>query len=111
MSENNSNKKAIAYAWSRYYTEVDRNMDLHRKYCEVIKNVNGDLNSELPTHLLDEMKELYNLLKKEIECPICIEIIQTDTLKITNCGHKFCETCFNRIEECAICRKKIYKKK
>jgi hypothetical protein len=107
MSENNASKKAVAYAWSRYYNEVDRNMDLHRKYCEI---VNG-MSSEIPTHLLDEMKELYNLLKKEIECPICMEIIENSTLKITNCGHKYCNACYDRIEECSICRKKIFKKK
>lgn len=105
--ENNNNKKAVAYAWSRYYNEVDRNMDLHRKYCEI---VNG-FNNELPTHLIEEMKELYNLLKKEIECPICLEVINNDTLKITNCGHKYCMNCYDRIQECSICRKKIFKKK
>ena len=109
MSENN--RKAVAYAWSRYYNEVDRNMDLHRKYCEIVNGMNSEMNSELPTHLLEEMKELYNLLKKEIDCPICMEIINNDTLKITNCGHKYCMTCYDRIEECAICRKKIFKKK
>jgi hypothetical protein len=43
MSENTNNKKAVAYAWSRYYNEVDRNMDLHRKYCEIVNGFNSEL--------------------------------------------------------------------
>jgi len=105
---NNNNKKAVAYAWSRYYSEVDRNMELSRQYCELLDKVNN--NSELPQHIIDELKELYKMIKKEIECPICMDPINNENLKITSCGHKYCINCYDRIDCCAICRKKIYKK-
>ena len=56
------------------------------------------------------MKELYKEMKKSVECPICMEIIG-DKLKITNCGNKYCENCYDKLDICAICRKQIYKKK
>ena len=28
-------------------------------------------------------------------------------LKISGCGHKYCDGCFKQIDKCAICRRKI----
>ena len=36
---NTDKSKAVAYAWSRYYSEVDLNMELHKKCCEVVKDL------------------------------------------------------------------------
>ena len=60
---------------------------------------------EFPFHLLDEMSDELKdnkQMKKYVECPICLEIIG-DRLKITNCGHKYCETCYDKLDSCAIC--------
>ena len=50
-------------------------------------------------------------LRKEIECPICYEVINNNELQLSNCGHKFCKTCYDRIlrdsNECAVCKKKL----
>jgi len=50
-------------------------------------------------------------LKKEIECPVCLTIIDKDELKISNCGHKYCKTCYDELvireNKCCICRKKL----
>ena len=45
------------------------------------------------------------------ECPICYEELSKDDIKFASCGHKYCETCLSKIDNCAICRKKIYSKK
>ena len=50
------------------------------------------------------VKELNN----KISCPICCEIIDPANLKLTNCGHKYCNDCFNKLEEsgyteCSVC--------
>ena len=42
-----------------------------------------------------------------MECPICLNAIEIGKSKITNCGHEFCVDCYDRIEECSICREKI----
>ena len=62
-------------------------------------------------HIVEEIEKMTAELRKQIECPICLEIIEVGHLKMTGCGHKYCEECYNKIDECAICRKKIYKKK
>lgn len=102
-------KKAKAFAWAKYYealNEAHHNDIAH--YNTVTEFVlSGDL--ELPKHMVDEYAELCKELHKKIECPICFDIIEED-LKITGCGHKYCSTCFERIDTCAICRRKIKKR-
>ena len=48
-------------------------------------------------------------LKKKLECPICLNIIDEGKLKIIGCGHKYCEDCLSKIDKCAICRRNIRK--
>jgi len=41
-----------------------------------------------------------------LTCSICLSDIIKETFKISNCGHYYCETCYNdsRLDKCAICR-------
>ena len=64
----------------------------------------------LPEFVEGEIKELYAQLKKTVECPICYEELNKDTMKFSSCGHKYCKNCLEKISECSICRKTIYKK-
>ena len=50
-------------------------------------------------------------------CPICYEEVVADELRITKCGHVFCEACFKKLEElhvesftmpCPVCRTNLY---
>jgi hypothetical protein len=65
----------------------------------------------VPEFVKNEITELLKELKKEIECPICYEELKSDEIKFSSCGHKYCESCLSKINECGICRKKIYHKK
>ena len=56
--------------------------------------------SNVPTNT-----EIHNVLKLAGKT----EIIDEGKLKITGCGHKFCEKCFDKIDKCAICRRNIRK--
>ena len=102
-------KRQTAFAWAKYYEQVNyqHNMNL-TMYNSHNNMVNGA--EELPTHLVSEIEKMISELKKEIECPICMDIIGEGKLKITGCGHKYCDECFDKIDECAICRRKINKK-
>lgn len=105
-------KRGRAFAWAKYYEAVigDHNFNIGQ-YTAITNTYVGE--TELPKHLCDEFAAMAMALKKKIECPICLEVIQTEpngVLKITNCGHKYCEPCYDQIDKCAICRKKIYKK-
>ena len=61
------------------------------------------------TYLKNQFIEMYDELKKFTECPVCFENLNKENTKLTNCGHLFCITCFDRVDNCPICRKKLYK--
>ena len=50
-------------------------------------------------------------LKKKWNVRFCYNVIEPDDMKLTNCGHKYCKTCYDKLIEtnnkCAICRKII----
>ena len=66
--------------------------------------------SHIPDFVKNEITEMIDKLKIEISCPICYDILESKDIKFSNCGHKYCSTCLSKINECAICRKKIYRK-
>jgi len=92
----------------------ERNMevkDLTKRLLEENKEVGG-----MPTHIENELKELYKLTKKDCSCPICLDDLEKDTMLFSSCGHLYCPTCYTTLvnqtnPKCAICRKKIYPKK
>jgi len=59
---------------------------------------------DLPIHLVSEIEEMNKALKKSIECPFCLEVIEVGHLKISVCGHKVCDEC---VCLCGLCRLKI----
>lgn len=98
--------KRTKFAWSAYYRTEDKLHDANVKQYELQKKLLliGD---DLPIHLVSEIETLHAELQKQIQCPICMEVIQTGKLKITICGHKFCEDCFKELDNCAMCRRKF----
>ena len=50
-------------------------------------------------------------IKKKWNVRFCYNVIEPDDMKLTNCGHKYCKTCYDKLIEtnnkCAICRKII----
>jgi hypothetical protein len=100
-------KKQTAFAWAKYYKELEERHVSSVATYNMNKKVIEQSN-EIPAHLVREIQEMTVALKRDIECPICMDVIQS--LKITGCGHKYCEGCFTKIDVCALCKKKIYKK-
>ena len=46
------------------------------------------------------------------KCPICLNILNDETITITNCNHTFCDTCINKSIDtngvrCPLCRSSI----
>lgn len=100
--------KQKSYAWAKFY---QTSQDLHRSFIvhnDIIKQVREEV-KDLPNHLVVEIENMMKELKKKLECPICLNIIEEGKLKITGCGHKYCEDCLSKIDKCAICRRKIRK--
>ena len=104
--------KQRAYAWAKYYEDVlnHHNGD-YRHYEVIVRTMNDDA---IPIHIKNEFMEMATALKKEWECPICLEMIKPDNLEITPCGHYYCKPCITNMKQiqgndckCAICRRKI----
>ena len=110
---NNQNKinklrKQKAYAWAKFYQS---SQELHHHilyHHNTIQQVREEVR-DLPNHLVVEIEKMVIELKKKLECPICLDIIDEGKLKITGCGHKYCEDCLSKIDKCAICRRNIRK--
>lgn len=84
-------KKQKAYAWAKYYEQVN---NAHHNdgamYQTIIRT-----SDEMPTHIKEEFKQMAAALKKKWECPVCYDFIPDETLEITNCGHFYCKDCLN----------------
>lgn len=96
-------------AWAKYFEELNRNHDQSvQRYIKIKEVVETDAT---PQFIIDELKDMYEKLKKEVECPICLEIIPHKKIEITKCGHKFCKDCYDQMvatnNKCGICRKQI----
>jgi len=100
-------QRAKKYAWGKYYGEVGNNLEQTTQQYQQIKNVV----EFIPPHIKEEYMGMLEELKKSIECPICMEIINKEDLQLSNCGHKYCSKCYDKIIEinnkCAICKKKL----
>ena len=105
--ENKKLTNSKKYAWAKYYSEVNERLDNDTtKYIKMNYYI-----EYIPEHIKSEYISMLEELKKDIECPICYEIIDKKDLKISNCGHKYCNECFDRLittkNECALCKKKL----
>jgi len=107
-------KKRTAFAWAKYYEEMGTSLVSDTTQYRIVNRVvECAVPESLPVHIIKELEDNLAELKKKIECPICLEIIERGQLDVTNCGHKYCKECLKKVKEtskkCAICRKKICK--
>ena len=122
MSGNNGNnnrlEKKAKMGWAAFFASQNKNHETHMSYMDKINTLRNKLsevqkNTDIPVHIANELIELYDLAKKEVSCPICLDVLETKNIKFSSCGHKYCETCLNKLKtanpsKCAICRRKIY---
>ena len=117
-NETNRLERKAKMGWAAFFQSQNRNHDVHIAYMNKINNLQNKIQElsklkDIPVHILNELVELYDIAKKEVECPICLEIIPTDKIKFSSCGHKYCEVCLNTLKsqnpsKCAICRRRLY---
>lgn len=115
------------FAWRRYYQSIEDEMDRAMQLADRIEVWKSNAEYNLPDHLMNEFLDLSHQLGKVYECPICLEPMSYGKkpedqsqessdewdgkkLKISNCGHKYCSTCYATLmattQKCSICRKK-----
>jgi len=103
-------EKRIKFAWRKYYESENDHLSTNTQQVNLLQQViTSEAAEELPLILVNELKEAMVVLKKEIECPICYETLNTETIKFAPCGHKYCKTCYEKIDTCAVCRRKLPK--
>jgi hypothetical protein len=102
-------KKGKSFAWAKYFEEERHSNDEAIKYHDKLKSITEQAQDGIPTHIKTELIEMTAELKKKIECPICLEIIGTDEMDITRCGHKYHKNCIEQVSnnKCPTCRKKL----
>ncbi len=63
------------------------------------------------TYMIDECKSFRRIVsyKPYDECPICYDVMSKPVKSI--CNHCYCESCYNRINICSICRSDLKKPK
>jgi hypothetical protein len=109
------------YAWGQIFQAREAIHSLRLEIYEEVNEVGGaDFNedhNETSAHLMNFIKKLYKDAKEKVECPICLDIIETDRLDTLKCGHNFHEDCLDTLKqtnkdkkccECPLCRKKFY---
>lgn len=110
--------KQKSFAFAMYYNECKKEhidyIELYEKHKSMFEEL--EQLTEPPKHIINELKELYEKEKKIIDCPICLEIIPTEDISFSTCLHKYCKNCLETLQnqtepKCAVCRKKLYKKK
>ena len=103
-------EKKSKVGWALFYQSSEDYHELFLEYHRRVKELEDKIKDEsVPQFIIEEIKELYKDLNKSLECPICFETLETKDIKFSSCGHKYCNTCLKKLNECAICRRKIYK--
>jgi hypothetical protein len=108
-------KKGKAFAWAKYYESMTARATqaviiLHQAGLPTSHTV--PLPTECPAHIAREFWEMANQLHREFSCPICMDVVNGDTIKITHCGHIYCDGCLTTLKaqadpKCAVCRRKL----
>ena len=104
-------KKRMKFAWAKYYETNREAHEMMLHYLARLERVSTAMaDPTMPTHIKAEIEEMATAMRKTYECPICMEVIGSGQLEITNCGHKYCRDCLTRLLQqptptCACCRK------
>ena len=108
-------RKGKAFAWAKYY----ESMATRATQAYVILHQAGlptshavPVPTECPAHIAREFWEMANQLHREFSCPICMDVVSGTTIKITSCGHIYCDACLTTLKaqhdpKCAVCRRKL----
>ena len=64
------------------------------------------------TYLKSQFVEMYDMVKKNSECPVCFELLTKENIEVPSCGHLICKndkaTIMLGDKKCPCCRKNYY---
>jgi hypothetical protein len=102
----NYSNRRVKFAWAKFYEQKNAELHADRQHRE--RYIKVSVEPCIPEHIKDEMKAMAVALKKKWECPVCMDMIDDDTLEITNCGHCYCKPCLEQWKE--TCKKQGHDK-
>ena len=113
--------KEKAYAWGMYFGVRNKLFEAQEEIYDFVNKDRLDFESndeESAEHLQKFISELYEKARESVECPICLDRIDAESLDTTKCGHNFHKKCLNTLKEnkevgtrfvdCPICRTKLW---
>ena len=104
----NNNQRRVG--WAKFYTELEERIDGAPTIISVAVAMRESNMPTLPPHIMAQYMEMAMELKKELCCPICLEMVTKENYQYTYCGHIYCKDCLDKIKTtktCAVCRIKI----
>mgnify|MGYP003653623900 CR=1 FL=1 len=113
-------KQKSKVGWACFFNAQNENHRLNEKYMDALRTLQNGIEGRdkkhyekdhIPEFIKNEIKGLIEELKKSVECPICYEELKSDEIQFSGCGHKYCGECLKKLDNCAVCRRKIYHKK
>ena len=113
--------KEKAYAWGMYFGVRNKLFEAQEEIYDFVNKDRLDFESndeESAEHLQKFISELYEKARESVECSICMERIDAESLDTTKCGHNFHKECLNTLKDtrevgskfvdCPICRTKLW---
>jgi hypothetical protein len=102
------------FAWAKYYEALrDRAETAVVVFRQAgIPTTSAAAPTECPAHLSKEFFDMALELRKEMNCPICMEAVNRENVVHTFCGHLYCQPCLDQLKaqpqpKCATCRRKL----
>ena len=79
----------------------------------LIKQMKEKPNEEIDlNYLKSQFIEMYDMVKKNSECPVCMELLTKENMEVPSCGHLICKGCKENVmkhdKKCPCCRKLYY---
>ena len=112
-------KNQVKQGWCVYYKVQDNLDDISTildERNEFINKIKYDLDEGIAIcsfHVFQQFVEMFDELKKKVECPYCFDYLKKDTIHIPRCGHLCCKECYEKIRQntckCGICNKNFPK--
>jgi hypothetical protein len=91
-----------------------RELEAHSATASKLAKLTTELSDvdTIPVRLVNEMMDMAEELKREFECPCCLEPLRKGHIKNTFCTHKYCDACYDKCKAmpkslCALCRKPL----
>ena len=112
-------RKAKA-GWKCFFMMRDDYCDMNESYGtllyqhrELVKQLKEGKKDVDLTFLINTFVELYDKVKENSECPVCMELLTKENIEVPSCGHLICKDCKKNIMEktdkkCPCCRKLYY---